>query len=346
MQSLPRVLPLAALALASPVLAQRPKILLTGYWPPTNNIVRQFSPNPAQNPVYVGSNWEGRGYDIEAYFPEFAGPCCNWGRGTGDFEVDYQDTAADWARITSQVRPIAIITFSRANTSIGWEMEPAYQRFRLSGESNPPGRTVPFYTADYSVAPEPRFPTDVPIAAEPIGRIRESSLPMQRIVNAVEAQLPSTSIDPFIANYNPANPNAFDFGGSFLSGYIAYLGAWYHDDHSAPDDPFRNLAAGHIHVGQSLNQAIGIQAVEITLRELIAHLDDLRPRCVADVDDGSGTGTPDGGVTIDDLLFYLSVFEAGSQAADVDDGSSTGTPDGGVTIDDLLYFLLRYEGGC
>ncbi len=70
------------------------------------------------------------------------------------------------------------------------------------------------------------------------------------------------------------------------------------------------------------------------------------PHCVADYDDGSGTGTPDGGVTIDDLLYYLVLFEAGTGGADVDDGSGTGTRDGGVTIDDLLYFLARFEAGC
>lgn len=69
-------------------------------------------------------------------------------------------------------------------------------------------------------------------------------------------------------------------------------------------------------------------------------------RCVADVDDGTGTGTPDGGVTIDDLLYYLDRFAAGDLRADVDDGTGTGTPDGGVTIDDLLYFLSRYSDGC
>lgn len=40
----------------------------------------------------------------------------------------------------------------------------------------------------------------------------------------------------------------------------------------------------------------------------------LRPRaarCLADMDDGSGTGTSDGGVTIDDLLYYLARFDAG-----------------------------------
>lgn len=69
-------------------------------------------------------------------------------------------------------------------------------------------------------------------------------------------------------------------------------------------------------------------------------------RCPADVDDGSGSGTPDGGVTVDDLLFYFSVFGNGDIRADVDDGSGTGMPDGGVTVDDMLYFLVRYNGGC
>jgi hypothetical protein len=32
--------------------------------------------------------------------------------------------------------------------------------------------------------------------------------------------------------------------------------------------------------------------------------------------------------------------------ADLDNGSGTGTPDGGVDINDLLYFLVRFEGGC
>lgn len=68
--------------------------------------------------------------------------------------------------------------------------------------------------------------------------------------------------------------------------------------------------------------------------------------CVADVDDGTGSGTPDGGVTIDDLLYYLVIFEEGNVRADVDDGTGTGTPDGGVTIDDLLYYLTRFESGC
>lgn len=70
------------------------------------------------------------------------------------------------------------------------------------------------------------------------------------------------------------------------------------------------------------------------------------PRCPADLDNGSGTGTPDGGVTVEDLLYYLAVYESGGARADLDNGTGSGTPDGGVTIEDLLYFVGRYYTGC
>jgi hypothetical protein len=35
----------------------------------------------------------------------------------------------------------------------------------------------------------------------------------------------------------------------------------------------------------------------------------------------------------------------GQASADVDDGTGTGTPDGEVTVDDLVYFLKIYSGG-
>lgn len=70
------------------------------------------------------------------------------------------------------------------------------------------------------------------------------------------------------------------------------------------------------------------------------------PVCIADVDDGSSTGTRDGAVTLEDLLYYISIYDQGVLAADVDNGTFTGTRDGGVTIDDLLYYLSRYDSGC
>ena len=40
-------------------------ILLTGYWPPTNHMLRQFSTDPEQNPGgWRGRNWRGHGFDI------------------------------------------------------------------------------------------------------------------------------------------------------------------------------------------------------------------------------------------------------------------------------------------
>lgn len=68
--------------------------------------------------------------------------------------------------------------------------------------------------------------------------------------------------------------------------------------------------------------------------------------CPADRDDGTGTGWPDGGIDISDLLYFLNQFAVGSIAADLDNGSNTGTSDGGVDINDLLFFLTRFESGC
>lgn len=68
--------------------------------------------------------------------------------------------------------------------------------------------------------------------------------------------------------------------------------------------------------------------------------------CPADLDDGTNTGTPDGGVDISDLLYILGAYEAADPSADIDDGSSTGQPDCGVDLNDLLYFLVWYESGC
>lgn len=70
------------------------------------------------------------------------------------------------------------------------------------------------------------------------------------------------------------------------------------------------------------------------------------PSCAADVDDGSGTGTSDGGVDINDLLYFLSQFEAGAEGADLSSSDFPGISDAGVDISDLLYMLEHFESGC
>lgn len=53
------------------------------------------------------------------------------------------------------------------------------------------------------------------------------------------------------------------------------------------------------------------------------------PFGVADIDNGSGSGTPDGGVGIEDLLYYLGQYDLDNMRADVNDGSEAGTLDDG-----------------
>jgi hypothetical protein len=103
---------------------------------------------------------------------------------------------------------------------------------------------------------------------------------------------------------------------------------------------FNDLSVYHFAIGRGENQLPMILAYEtITIAAL-------PEPCAADLDNGSGTGTPDNAVDISDLLYFLVQFEAGSVSVDLDNGTSTGTPDGGVDVNDLLYFLARFELGC
>lgn len=263
------LLAVSAVMAAGPVLTlgYTRNIMITGYWPPTNEMVRRFSTSPVQNPQgWVGQNWEGRGYDVYSYFPEFPGGTGTNPRGEGDLEVDYQDTSADWWRIVNQVQPIAIITFSRGRAGTNWEIEARNRKMPLNQ-----------WTDDYLA---PFKPTeDLPIATEPDNLIRHSSLPMQNILTAVAAG---------VAGMNAFIDTSDAFGGTFLSEFIGYHGNWYHGLHADPNDPAWNIAAGHIHVGINTPLDKAIAATEISLRELIGHVNTVIPEPVTLVLMGSG----------------------------------------------------------
>jgi hypothetical protein len=228
-----------------------PNIMLTGYWPPTNDMLRQFSPNPAQNPDgWVGENWEGRGYNVYAFFAEFPD---GLGKGEGDLEVDYQDTSADFWYLTGIVQPMAIITFGRAGDDYSWEVE---LRQRNLAEYA--------WFDDYlaPVKPTPAPPDD----SVPPGYARWSSLPTDMIAADVNAA--NLGISAFV--------DTTGFCGAFLCEYIAYHGTWYHDIHPDPFDPQWMLAAGHIHVGGFVSVPNAALAAEISLRDVIASVDSQR----------------------------------------------------------------------
>ena len=249
-----------------------PTIMLTGYWPPSNEGVRKFSANPDLNPTWEGANWEGRGYDVYSYFPDFdPDDCSSCGKGDGDLEVDYQDTSADFWPLADAIAPFGIITFSRGFPDLNWEVE-----------MNQFNRTI--WVGDYlrPFQPTPRPPDD---SVDP-GALRLSMLPVQEIVDAVnDADL---GIDAFICYSGD--------GGGFLSEFIAYHGVWYQDLHRSPTDPAWCAAGGHIHVGGNIDWDTTELAVEVSLRALIEHLDAIKAETVCQPD--LGYGGP-GSVTIE-----------------------------------------------
>ncbi len=225
----------------------RPTIMLTGYWSPTNAMLRHFSTDPVQNPDgWKGSNWEGRGFDVYSYFPEFPS---GLGQGVGDLEVDYQDTSNDFWPLANNIQPVAIITFSRAGVGGRWELE--WNNRNLAS-------WIDDYSAPLQPTPSP------PDASVPAGTIRNSTLPVQDVLDAIRV----TGLQ-----------NLFTFvdfsgdGGGFLSEFIAYHGVWYQDLHASPSDPAWCVAAGHVHVSSDIHLPKATRATNQTVRAVIRYVE-------------------------------------------------------------------------
>ncbi|MFN0133775.1 MAG: hypothetical protein ACKVW3_14750 [Phycisphaerales bacterium] len=225
-------------------------IMVVGYWPPSNEMLRPFSTNPAQNPLgWQGQNWEGRGYNIHAFFPEFPGGIGQNPRGEGDFEVDYQDTSEDFWRITEEIKPVAIVTFSRGSAGANWELE---YRFRNRKQ----------WIDDYLVPSQPT--PSQPEMERDAEALRYSTLPMAAIRSAVNGA--GLGLNAFVDLSSP------QLAGGFLSEFLGYHGVWYQSLHSLATDPAQVLAAGHIHVGTWTSPWQAAEATKVTLRTLIDNL--------------------------------------------------------------------------
>ena len=224
-----------------------PIILVTGYWPPTNEMIRHFSQNQSLNPEgWQGDNWENRGYDVISFFPEFSDPdCLSCGQGYGDLEVDYQDTSNDFWPIFNEYNPIAIITFSRGYMDQSWELEfNAYNRTNWFND----------FTAPFLPTPNP------PDSEEVSFYLRNSNLPMEQIVNNISNL--EIGLNPYI-----------DFNGDpgrYVSEFMAYHGTWYRDLNQFGNN--NCISSGHIHVGGNINLNNAKMATEESLRVLINHI--------------------------------------------------------------------------
>jgi pyrrolidone-carboxylate peptidase len=216
-------------------------IMCTGFWNPTGLMITPFSTDSELNPNgWRGENWEGLGYDIYSYFPK---P----GVFTGMFEVDYQNTWTDFWNVTSQIHPIAIISFGAGDGP--WEIE--YNARNLDS-------WISDDKAPYQPTPCP------PDGTEPAGYIRHSSLPVQQINQAVNDQ---TNLRAWVDwNGNP---------GGYLCEYIAYLGMWYQNMYNTTVDLYPCRAAGFIHVNAGVAVEEAMNATNISIRETIKYLSSL-----------------------------------------------------------------------
>ncbi len=223
-----------------------PNIMVVGYWPPTNEMLRRFSPSATQNPDgWIGENWEGRGFNIYSFVPEVPH---GLGEGEGDFRVDYQHTSTDFWYYTGQVQPVAIITFGRALVDNHWTIEIHHRNRGLNAWTND-------YESPFQPTPSP------PDNSVPVNTWRYSSLNMTEIRNAVAAA--GLNVTPIV--------NTAGDAGNFLCEYIGYHACWYHDLHTPPTEPL-NVAAGHIHVGSLVTLPDAIAATQVTLRTVERYL--------------------------------------------------------------------------
>jgi pyrrolidone-carboxylate peptidase len=217
--------------------------MVTGYWNPTGQMVRNFSTNTSLNPGgWQGNNWEGRGYDIYSYMP-------NWSNSfKGDFEVDYQDTSADFWTYTNLTQPIAILSFGAGNGP--WEVE--HWAHNLGSGWASDGNS-PYY-------PTPS-PPDSSLAS---GEKRYSTLPMEAIASNVRN----------ISGITGAWVDYTNNMGAYLCEYLGYHAMWYQSLHNNSGAADYCAAGGFIHTTTvssptttQLNQFRN--ATEVTLRTLI-----------------------------------------------------------------------------
>ena len=218
----------------------------------------------------MGQNWNGLGHDVHAFFPEFPpdgdpfndpfGSPGFIGSPESDFRVDYQDTSADFWNVMDSLNPLGIITFSWGGFDDRWEIE------RVEG-GHFGGSTPPFdWIGDGNGEPLPTQETIDPRSWDAISTYRngnrlQSQLPVDDIVSATSALgLANVFIDET------------GTGGNYLSGFLGLHGLYYNSLHNDPNDPFRNIAAGHIHVGSGLSVADARLLSEVTLNQTLLYI--------------------------------------------------------------------------
>ena len=240
-------------------------VVLMGYWPPTNEMLRPWSTDPTQNPDgWIGADFGGYGYDVYSFFPEFPpdGDPTNdqigdegaVGSPDYDLRVDYQATSADFWRIVDEYQPVILLTTSRGG-EIGWELEALEGGH---GMDNPGGPAMDWASDKYGAE---QFPTEATIEArswDAISTYRQgNTLPSQLPIDEIFAATDGLGLTSVVVEQGTS--------GNFLSGFLGLHGVYY--NLQTPT----NVAAGHIHVGFGLPVNDASQLIEATLHAVLQH---------------------------------------------------------------------------
>ena len=285
---------------------ENPIILVTGYWPPTNEMIRHFSQDPTLNPSgWMGDNWEGNGYDIISYFPTFDNPdCSNCGQGNGILQVDYQNTSNDFWPIVEEHKPIAIITFSRGYIDQSWELENNYYN-----------RTN--WYNDYS---SPFLPTpNPPDTEEESFYLRNSTLPMNEIIENID------NLQIGLNSYIDVDGDP----GHFVSEFMGYHGVWYRDLNL--NGEFKCLSAGHVHVGGQIDTQTARIAADETIRTLTNYLDQFLFI--------SGDANLDDIIDVLDLVVIMNHILGNTELSNIAFFASDINEDGIINIQDIILLI-------
>lgn len=238
-------------------------VVLMGYWPPSNEMLRRWSSDPEQNPNgWIGADWGGHGYDVHAFFPEFPpdgdpsnddiGDPGAVGSPNSDLRVDYQATSKDFWRLVDKYQPAILVTTSRGG-DIGWEIE---AREGGHGKDNQGGPAKDWLSDAHGAT---HYPTKATLEKRSWAAISEyrqgKTLPSQLPINAIVAATKPLGLTNVVVDKQTS--------GNFLSGFLGLHGLYYNQ--LAP----HNVAAGHIHVGSDLPVADARALLEATLHAVL-----------------------------------------------------------------------------
>lgn len=230
-------------------------VVLTGYWPPTNEMLRPFSTRPEQNPDgWQGRNWRNTGWDVYAFFPEFPpdgdpvgdpiGSPGSVGSEAFDFPVDYQRTSADFWRIMARYQPTLLITTSRGG-EIGWELEAVE------------GGHQSWVADGYGNDELPTRETIDPRSWQALMTYSDERLLSQLPINQLYQALAGAGETPVTVAID------WDTSGNYLSGFMGLHGLYYNATHP------HNRVAGHIHVGRHVSTVQARYMLDRTLEIIL-----------------------------------------------------------------------------